>query len=78
MPEKPTKARSVKLIDDNTLVLRRDRGIGKDEVQELVVIDTDSLQVLTTCTDKDELNEYLEDREWQAKVAQREATKSQS
>lgn len=76
--EKTYKARSVKLIDAATLVLRRDRGIGSDEVQELVVIDTNTLQVVKTCTDKEELNEFLEDREWEAKIAERDARKKSS
>lgn len=69
------KARSVKIVGDDTLVLRRDRGLGTNEVQQLVVIDTNTLQVLKTCTSKDELNEFLEDREWSTRLLAREARK---
>lgn len=72
------KARSVKIVGDDTLVLRRDRGLGANEVHQLVVIDTNTLQVLKTCTSKDELNEFLEDREWSTHVAAREARKKAS
>ncbi len=76
MKPAPTyKARSVKIVGDDTIVLRRDRGIGAEEVQELVVIDTNTLEVLKKCQDKDELNDFLEDREWQQKMQEREARK---
>lgn len=69
------KARSVKIVSDDTLVLRRDRGVGANEVQQLVVIDTNTLSVLQTFTNKDDLNDFLEDREWNKRIEAREARK---
>lgn len=67
---------SVLHLGGSVLILKRYKRDGRNETSELVAIDVDTLEVLQTFTDKDEMQAFLEDREWAEKLAAREAKKS--
>lgn len=58
-------------------VLKRVKTVKRQETVEYVAIDCDTLKTIGIYT-KDGLQEMLEDREWQARVAEREAKKASS
>jgi len=64
---------SVLMLGGSVLVVSRKTGKGKQERKELVAIEVQGLEVIGTYTDKEALQEMLEEREWSEKVAARKA-----